>query len=220
MAQIKIGIYELYCKDNDKSYIGLSSDIKNRWYHHKSMLRLGKHDNIHVQRVYDKYGPDAFEYSILEECEEQRLEEKEKYWESEIGKENLLNIAECGEKNHLRGRKMTEEQRKAHGLARLGKKLPPGTGDKISAALMGKPRDEETRRKISLGNLGKQKSEEHVLKMCTSVTQYNFDGSIVKVWKSGADAHRAGFSSSRISLCVQGIAKSHKNFIWKYTETQ
>ena len=64
------GIYVIRNLVNDKLYVGKSVHIENRWLEHQSDLRNGRHANIHLQRAYDKYGPDNLLHEVLELCEE------------------------------------------------------------------------------------------------------------------------------------------------------
>lgn len=41
-------------------YVGHSSDIRERFNSHKSMLRRGKHNNPHLQNSWNKYGQESF----------------------------------------------------------------------------------------------------------------------------------------------------------------
>lgn len=66
-----IGVYKIsntLCPEG-KYYIGYSCNIGKRWGIHKSTLRGGKHCNIRMQRAYEKYGSECFDYEILQECE-------------------------------------------------------------------------------------------------------------------------------------------------------
>lgn len=49
-------------------YIGQSKTIQRRWHDHLKCLRDGKHVNRHLQAAFQKYGEDAFEFSVIEEC--------------------------------------------------------------------------------------------------------------------------------------------------------
>lgn len=64
------GIYIILNKINNKWYVGSSGDIltphTGRWYHHKHMLKTGKHHNEHLQNACNKYGEDCFEFHIVE----------------------------------------------------------------------------------------------------------------------------------------------------------
>lgn len=62
------GIYSIGQIGTNRLYIGSSADISNRWYIHRRELRLGRHHSPFLQNAWSKYGPDAFEFCILEEC--------------------------------------------------------------------------------------------------------------------------------------------------------
>lgn len=74
------GIYCIENKVNGKKYVGKSIDIQHRWKEHKMQLNNGNHVNSYLQHSWDKYGSDSFEFSILEECSDGDLNEREKYW--------------------------------------------------------------------------------------------------------------------------------------------
>lgn len=61
------GIYEIRNKINGKRYIGRSKDIDKRWIEHMTMLENGIHHSIKLQRAWNKYGKDNFEFNILKE---------------------------------------------------------------------------------------------------------------------------------------------------------
>jgi len=62
------GIYEIKNNINGKSYVGSAKDIKRRWRRHKYGLRHNEHENIILQRAWNKYGEENFSFNILEEC--------------------------------------------------------------------------------------------------------------------------------------------------------
>ena len=64
------GIYKIYCKSEDKSYIGKSINIEERWKQHLYELKKGNHINNKLQKVFNKYGKDNFEFSILKEIDD------------------------------------------------------------------------------------------------------------------------------------------------------
>mgnify|MGYP003128771977 CR=1 FL=1 len=61
------GIYKIECIPTGKAYIGQSTMVPDRWRVHTSQLRIGKHHKSRLQADYDKYGPNAFEYSVIQE---------------------------------------------------------------------------------------------------------------------------------------------------------
>ena len=75
-----IGIYKIENKVNGKKYIGQSIDIGKRWSSHCTMLKYNKHTSVHLQGAYNFYGEESFSFSVLEECGEDKLDERERYW--------------------------------------------------------------------------------------------------------------------------------------------
>ena len=78
------GIYQIKNLVNGKMYLGQSVDIRTRWWQHKSQLRLNKHINTYLQNSWNKYGEDNFEFSVIEFCEIDKLDEREIYWINEL----------------------------------------------------------------------------------------------------------------------------------------
>ncbi|MGM9532742.1 GIY-YIG nuclease family protein, partial [Intestinibacter sp.] len=61
------GIYRILNLKNNKCYYGSSLDLDKRLYEHKRNLRLGQHDNKHLQSSWNKYTEDSFQFDIIEE---------------------------------------------------------------------------------------------------------------------------------------------------------
>lgn len=77
-----IGIYKITNKVNGKSYIGQSVNIEKRLVNHKATASKIK-DHCYdypLYRAFRKYGFENFEFEILEECSNEQLDEKERFW--------------------------------------------------------------------------------------------------------------------------------------------
>jgi len=72
-----IGIYKITNKKTGKSYIGQSNDIERRFKEHQ---QKGASSRIPLDVAIQKYGKDAFDYEIIEECSLSQLNEKEEYY--------------------------------------------------------------------------------------------------------------------------------------------
>lgn len=72
------GIYKIDC--NGKClYIGQSINTRDRKNSHLRKLRKNSHNNIYLQRLYNKYG-EYFIFSLVEECEPKELTNREMFW--------------------------------------------------------------------------------------------------------------------------------------------
>jgi hypothetical protein len=98
------GIYSILNKKNNRVYIGQAIALGRRKADHFRALRKGKHKNRPLQEDYDKYGLDAFEYRVVEECspDEARsqlyLKEIKKIIELHTRGEELYNLLVLEEK--------------------------------------------------------------------------------------------------------------------------
>ena len=181
-------IYKATNKENGKYYIGQTKGtLKNRIKNHKS---ASKNKDTVFYRAIRKYGIDAFEWKVVEECSS-----KEELDEHEVRliAENLggYNIAKGGEggdtiSNHPdlerikanvskfhKGKTLSGEHKRKISEAHKGKKKPwskecvkkmhEANEANPPSRMKGKTQSEETRRKISEGNKGKTRTftEEH-----------------------------------------------------------
>jgi group I intron endonuclease len=63
------GVYAIICIPTGKQYIGSSAkSFKSRYQSHWRLLNLGCHHSVHLQRAWNKYGEEAFEFRPLIVC--------------------------------------------------------------------------------------------------------------------------------------------------------
>ena len=73
------GIYKITNIESGKCYIGQSVDLRNRLRDHiKAGLGIASSNNRFYSEMKN-LGPEAFMYEIIEECEREKLNEREKY---------------------------------------------------------------------------------------------------------------------------------------------
>lgn len=173
------GVYKIVNDASGDCYVGSSVNIKKRWYAHKYALHRGNHPNRFLQRAWNKYGANAFSFSVIEHCYAGGLIEAEQRWIDEIKpRYNLAPVAgsclgvkhseefranvskrNMGNKYCL-GRVLSDETRAAIGAANKGKtkgiSRPRELVEKTAQAHRGMKRSEDTKRKISEGKKGKK----------------------------------------------------------------
>lgn len=71
------GIYKLVNKVNNKVYIGRSKNLKDIWESYNGLIASER--EILMEEI-KKYGSRNFEFSVLEECDESKLAERENYY--------------------------------------------------------------------------------------------------------------------------------------------
>ena len=72
-----IGIYKITNIINNKSYIGQSANIERRFKEH---CYKGYRSRIMLDIAIKKYGKENFTFEVVEECEPDKLNERETYW--------------------------------------------------------------------------------------------------------------------------------------------
>lgn len=140
-----ICIYKITSPSN-KIYIGQTINYKSRlWYY----MKLRCKQQIRLYNSFNKHGVKNHIFEIIEECEIELLNERERYWQEfydVIDKNTGLNCVLT--KTTDRSGKMSEETRQK--LIRNN-----------TRPMLGKQHSKETRLKMSSSSKGKQKSKEH-----------------------------------------------------------
>lgn len=101
---VNCGVYIIINNMNQKIYVGSSNDLKRRRREHFSRLRINEHNNLHLQRSFNKYGEDSFTFEILEHSSENKRIELEQYYidyfetyEYKLGYNGTRNVSPLNE---------------------------------------------------------------------------------------------------------------------------
>lgn len=195
-----IGIYGIHNTVNGKWYVGQSNNIRKRNLYELRNLRNGvfhyDNSNHHIVDAWQKYGENAFEWVVLEECTIEQLDEREIFWiEKKDSYRNGYNQTLGG--GGSRGVVVSDETRRKMSLSSSGEKHP----------LWGKHRTAETKRKLSLWRTGRKGTpmSEEVKRMLIEKRSIkimcNENG---KIYSSMSEAGR------ELNLDVSAIAKNCK----------
>lgn len=180
--KLESGIYCIRNTINGKVYVGQGQYVARRLYEHKYHLERNSDKATALQRAINKYGLDNFEFSVLEMCSLEVINEREIFWIAELDSHNKnhgYNLSTGGESG-LRGYKfppefgqtisrikkaqhkvLTDEHKAKISAFHKGRKKPDGMGARLSAAISGvnhwnwgKTASEESRKKMSESRSG------------------------------------------------------------------
>lgn len=239
------GIYKITCKVTNKIYIGSSNNIEKRWNEHIWELNNNRHSNKHLLKAWHKYGSKEFEFSIIEECEEDDLLIREQYYLDYYKSYNHnLGYNICKDAlSPMKGRKHSKETiehfkqiRKGLPSPTLGKKVSAETKQKLSLLnsgegnpFYGRKHTTETKNKISKANKGRKVSEEIKEKLrirmkgennpvAKSVVKLSKDDIIIKIYKTVTEATKDTPKTCRSSIAkvCNGERKTAGGYKWKY----
>jgi len=103
------GIYKITCLNNNKVYVGSSSNIEMRWHRHRSNFKYNRANPI-IQNSFNKYGLDSFKFDVIEECDVSNLIDREQFYADKYRNEGieLFNIGDFVA-NPTRGIKLSEK---------------------------------------------------------------------------------------------------------------
>jgi group I intron endonuclease len=223
------GIYAIRNKTNNKCYIGSSVNIAKRWLEHIWALNSCRHHSQKLQRAWNKYPAEAFEYVILELVDPSvELFVREQVWMDSSEAASLgYNIfpaagSSAGSKRstEARARMSTsaikrgvapETMRRLHDVAR---NPSPATRLKMSASRTGKKSSPEAIAKFSAtmtGRLGRPLSDATKAKL-----------SAINMGKKASDETRAKISAavtgrkvSKETLEKMRLAQGKKSPEWR-----
>ena len=224
----RCGIYKILNKINQKVYFGQSRDIELRFKRHKNDLRGNKHQNIHLQRAWNKYGENNFSFEIYSLHPADKLDSAEQLI-LDLARKNKRKYYNMGydanaPKLGLKFSKKSKE--KMSKSAKLRFKKYPWLRDQIY-------NNKERNRKISLSkkgnknyNFGKKLTSKDTIKKLSIATKGHnnpfFDHKIYRfshpeygiVSSTQYDLYtKYNLSKSHVGHIIKGTRKSHHN--WK-----
>lgn len=230
-----IGIYKITNKINNKVYIGQSIDIEKRWRAH--IYRSTKEEyQEYLYQAIRKYGINKFDFSIIEECSSDQLDEREQYWiEYYDSYKNGYNMTIGGNGNRENCEKANEKRK----VAVLAYQLD-GTFYKefesislasretgvhifvIEQCLNGnnqrggnyqwKKKEDNFEEKIS-------SYQKRIKSTAVKIEQYDLNNNLLNTFNSILEASKiTGVSRRSIMRVCNGEQNSTKGYIWKRKE--
>jgi hypothetical protein len=128
-------IYSIVNKINNATYIGSTvGNGKSRWIRHKNDLKCNIHHSRFLQRAWNKYGREYFEFNVLTNVENDEILIKEQEYLDDR-KNNYpakLNYNMCWKAGNCSGRQFTAATIIQMSKSHLGKTIPQEVKDKLS----------------------------------------------------------------------------------------
>lgn len=218
------GVYKIKNRLNNDCYIGSSFNVFERWKVHYKKLKINKHHSIILQRAFNKYKEQAFEFELIEKCNTQKdklIQLEQKYMDNIKPKYNICPIAgsslgvkhskefgqkitlrQLGRPSKLKGTTKSNEFKQKISLATRGKKNP----------FYGKKHSIEVKKII------KQKRKLQIMKNLKSVIRYEIEDGKITEYKSLTQAalDLNLKTSSNLSGSCKGKRTAQKSF-WFYS---
>jgi len=238
-----IGIYKIINNITKDFYIGSSNNIKSRWRLHKHDLRKNKHHSIILQRSWNKYKENNFEFIVIEECTKENLISIEQKYLDLNPVYNINKIAQnctgrvCLETTRLKisnantGNRHSKETKKLMSKYRQENPLifTKEIKDKISKSklgnknpMYGKPVNPVRILAVQKALTGIPRTKEVKDKISKSnsisIVQLSLTNDFIKEWKSSMEIERTleGFLGNGVTRVCKKSRKTYKNFKWQY----
>lgn len=191
-------IYKITSKTTGRIYVGSAVNYRIRLTDHVKKLKGNRHENSILQRIFNKYGINDLDFSIIEQIENKdELISREQFYLDFLKPE--INI--CRVAGNCMGRKFSQETLKKLSNSHIGKII---SKEQIAKMIQTKKDSgykvsDETKLKISNANKGNIISYEHKEKLSKAAK-----GRIP--WnkgKTGVQSHSA-ITKEKISLRLMG----------------
>lgn len=154
------GIYKIVHGASSRCYVGSTVDISRRWRKHRCLLAKGTHHSVRLQRAWNKYGADAFDFICVEIVAPGDLVRREQFWMDML--DTYTNGFNCRPVAQSQlGFKMSDESRAKISCAQKGKKLSEKHRLALARGNIGhsRPLSKEARAKISQKNKGRKHTD-------------------------------------------------------------
>lgn len=207
-------IYMITNDINNKKYIGQTiNNVQARFTQHKIDAR--NDSQLHFHRAIRKYGESHFQISIIEECENDILNDREKYWINYYDSYNKGYNSTLGGDGHPKYNITTEQVGKlwdeGFSITEIANKLNISRGA-VKIRISAYP---NYKKEKSIAR-GIQKTAE---KKYIPVYQWSGTGELIAKYKSGIEAEqKTGYDRKAISSAI--VKNTFSNgFLWTHGET-
>lgn len=212
-----IGIYKFTSKITGQSYIGQSIKIEHRYKEHLNNIKNFQENSKWYQALREQ-GIENFEFSILEECQPEELNEREIYWIQYYDSyNNGYNSTPGGQTKYCNPQLIYEAWDEGLAPLEIAQKLNIGTTC-VYNNLIGYKNYNKHEAKVRGGQLANKKRKNNlslIKQKLNNVYQYDLEGNFIKEWSSCKAIQRElGYDPSYIGKCINGKRLSAYGYQW------
>jgi hypothetical protein len=232
------GIYFIKNIVTNKIYIGQAVNIRKRFNCHKHMLRENKHDNIHLQRSWNKHGSKKFQFGVLEFCDRDKLNEMETDYIKLYQSNNIefgYNMSSGGD-SPLYNQEHVEKMRRVR-TEIAGKSVVQYDVDGNFVAEFDSFNDAARKNKISVQSVANSVNKQIITnekifiskdcifdvntylvnsKLYNPILQYDLDGNYIREYNQLSEVQLYGFKKHQVYNCCVGKIQSYNGFVFTY----
>lgn len=222
------GVYQISHVGTGKLYIGSSANMQKRRGEHFSRLRKNRHANQRLQRAFNKYGEEAFEWTVLLLVPSVALlvPTEQSFIDLHNPFYNICRIAgtSLGRRHTDIARHKISTARKGPGNGMFCKKHSDEAVQKIADSSMARANTPVTLAALELGrgwNKGIPFSAVTRQKMSDAkpkkpVRKINIATGETMDYTSISTAARDGFHKGHITECCRGRGLTHAGYKWEF----
>lgn len=208
-------IYKIWNDNNEKVYIGQTTiGIKTRWSQHLYHYLI---DNTILYRAMRKYGAGSFHIDIIEECENEKLNDREIYWIAYYDSYNNGYNSTPGGTSLASGNMPKQLDKKwIYNLWDQGKSITEikeitGYSNTSIKDYLTEYQNYSIQESIIRGNNKSGKSRR------IAVSQWDLSGNFIATYDSIAIAAKQNnISIQNISACLKKKRQTANNYYWTY----
>lgn len=169
------GIYCIIHRGTGLCYVGSSINIGKRRYEHIYDSRHGSTNRFHI--ALRAFGEDAFDFEVLEECPQELLMDRERFYIVFTGAASIDGFNTRSNPNATYDHVVSDVTRARISASKKAqnRKLTPEQKEMVRISSTGRIKSAECRAKMSAAHAGKKKSDEHRANLSKSRTGWKMD---------------------------------------------
>lgn len=221
---VTIGIYKI-TNPNGKIYVGQSINLEKREKEYQNMKNCK--GQIILYNSLQKYGPENHVFEIIEKCDVEQLNIKERYWQEHYGVIGNKGLNCRFTKTNDKSGFCSQETKQKMSHSQTNRIMTEEHKVNIGNSLRGGIRSQETKQKMSQSHTNRIMTEETRTKMSISsklrprknkqVIQFDVHNNIINTFPSIKEASVFyNVHPSNLRDACLGRSKTSGGYIWRY----